>query len=178
MQHHQHTNDELKDPDDFGHKVDLLTPLRWLNFDYFYTKFFLRQAGKVRNKYARRIILQALLIVGLLALSGYFGFFYEAIMLWIIPTRISSFLFVTMFVYLPHAPFTHTSAEDEYQASNIRAGWEWLLTPFMAYQNYHLVHHLYPRAPFYRMLQLWNLRLDEHLANEPYFVRTFGASPR
>jgi len=178
MQHHQFANDLLKDPDHFGHQIDFWAPIRWLNFDYFYTKFFLRQAGKVRNKYATRMVAQALLIVGLLSLSAYFGYLLEAILLWIVPTRISSFLFVAMFVYLPHAPFAHTSVEDEYQAPNIRAGWEWLLTPFMAYQNYHLVHHLYPRAPFYRMLMLWNLRLDEHLANKPYFVKTFGVTPR
>jgi fatty acid desaturase len=178
MQHHRFTNDARKDPDHFGHTMDLFTPLRWLNFDYYYTRFFLQQAGDVRSKYAGRVIAQALLIVGLLAAAAYAGYLLEALLLWIVPTRISSFLFVAMFVYLPHAPFSHTSQEDEYKASNIRAGWEWLLTPLMAYQNYHLVHHLYPRAPFYRMLKIWNARLDQHLANEPYFVKTFGVSAR
>lgn len=177
MQHHRFTND-VKDPDYFGHKMDIFTPLRWLNFDYFYTKFFLQQAGDIRRKYAGRMIAQAILIVGLLCAAAYFGYLLEAVMLWIIPTRISSMLFTAAFVYLPHAPFTHTSMEDEYQASNVRAGWEWLLTPLLAYQNYHLVHHLYPRAPFYRMLTLWNARLDQHLDNDPYIVKTFGQSKR
>lgn len=178
MQHHRFANDAVKDPDHFGHKMDLFTPLRWLNFDYFYSKYFLEQAGEIRRKYAGRVIAQAILIVSLLCATAYYGYFLEALLLWIVPTRISSCLFVAMFIYLPHAPFTHTSVEDEYQASNIRAGWEWLLTPLMAYQNYHLAHHLYPRAPFYRMLTLWNAHLDEHLSNKPYFVKTFGVSAR
>lgn len=118
------------------------------------------------------------LINGLLVAAAYAGFFLEALMLWIVPTRISSFPFVAMFVYLPHAPFTHTAQQDEYRASNIRAGWEWLLTPLMTFQNYHLVHHLYPRAPFYRMLTIWNGRLSEHLARDPFFVKTFGITSR
>ena len=178
MQHHRFTNDADRDPDHFGHKMDLFTPLRWLNFDYYYTKFFLGQAGDIRRKYSGRVLAQVLLIISLLGAAAYSGFFLEALMLWIVPTRISSFLFVAMFVYLPHAPFTHTAQQDEYRASNIRAGWEWLLTPLMTFQNYHLVHHLYPRAPFYRMLTIWNARLAEHLARDPFFVTTFGTTPR
>ena len=178
MQHHRFTNDSVKDPDHVGHKMDMFTPLRWLNFDYYYTKFFLQQAGEVRRKFAGRMIAQAILIVGLLCAAAYFGYLLEAFFLWIVPTRISSALFVAMFVYLPHSPFTHTSEQDEYRASNIRSGWEWLLTPLMAYQNYHLVHHLYPRAPFYRMLKIWDARRAHHEANNPYIVKTFGITPR
>ena len=176
MQHHQFTNDPNKDPDFFAHKIDIFTPLRWLNFDYFYTKFFLTQAGEIKRKYTDRVIIQVLLIAGLLILATTTGYLFEALFLWLIPTRISSFLFVAMFVYLPHVPFSHTAAQDEYKASSIRGGWEWLLTPLMAYQNYHLAHHLYPRSPFYRMLKLWNSRLEQHLARKPFFVKTFGTS--
>ena len=98
MQHHRFTNDETKDPDHFGHHMDMLTPLRWLNFDYCYTKFFLQQAGDVRRKYAGRMIAQAILIVGLLSASAYFGYLLEVFLLWNVPTRISSALFVAMFV--------------------------------------------------------------------------------
>ncbi len=174
MQHHRFTNDPIKDPDGFGHKIDLLTPLRWISFDYFYTMFFLRQAGPLRKKFMGRLLLQIFLVVATIAVCTTFGYGLEVLMLWLLPTRISSALFVAVFICMPHAPFSKTAQEDEYQASNIRAGWEWLLTPLMTYQNYHLVHHLYPTAPFYRMLKIWNARLDEHLSRNPYFVRTFS----
>jgi len=175
MQHHRFTNDSKHDPDHFAHKLDWLTPLRWLNLDSYYTIFFLKQESEeVRRKYGARVIFQLILVVSLILSAAYLGYLLEVIVLFIIPTRISSFLTLAMFVYLPHVPFSHTSMVDEYQASSIRSGWEWLLTPLMVYQNYHLMHHLYPRAPFYRMLALWNANLDVHLANNPYFVKTFG----
>jgi len=175
MRHHRFTNDSQHDPDHFGHKLDWLTPLRWLNIDYYYTLYFLKQEEEhIRRKYLPRLIFQTILIASLILIAAYFGYFFEVIMLFVIPTRISSFLTLGIFVYLPHVPFSHTSMEGEYQASSIRLGWEWLLTPIMAYHNYHLIHHLYPRAPFYRMLMIWHARLDEHLTNDPYFVKTFG----
>jgi len=174
MQHHRFTNEPKRDPDHFGHKMDLLTPLRWLNFDYFYTRFFLQQAGDVRRRFALRLVIQVLFVIGVVATGFATGYGKEVVMLWLVPTRISSALFVLMFIYLPHAPFMATAQQDEYKASNIRAGWEPLLTPLMTYQNYHLVHHLYPTAPFYRMIKIWNARLDHHLAHAPYFVRTFS----
>lgn len=173
MQHHRFTNDHVRDPDAFGHKMDWLAPLRWINFDYFYTRFFLEQAGPMRAKFIGRVIFQIALVIAITIASFYIGYGKEVVMLWLLPTRISSALFVAMFVYLPHAPFKATAQQDEYQASNIRAGWEWLLTPLMTYQNYHLVHHLYPTAPFYRMLKIWRAKLPEHMAHAPYFVGTF-----
>ena len=174
MQHHRFTNDEVRDPDHFGHKMDWLAPLRWASFDYFYTSYFLKHAGPVRKKFMGRLVIQISFLVAAVTLAFVAGYGWEVVALWLIPTRISSVLFVTMFVYLPHAPFKATAQQDEYQASNIRAGMEWLLSPLMAFQNYHLVHHLYPRAPFYRMVKIWNARRRHHLARQPYYVGTFS----
>lgn len=174
MQHHRFTNDPIKDPDHFGHIKDVFAPLRWMNFDYYYTKYFLLHAGPMRKKFMSRLIFQIALVVCIVAVAFAYGYGEEVVMLWLLPTRISSILFVMMFIYLPHAPFKATAQEDEYQASNIRAGYEWLLTPLMTCQNYHLVHHLYPTAPFYRMQKIWQKRLDFHLSNNPYYVKTFS----
>ena len=38
MSHHRFTNDPARDPDAYSHKLDIWFPLRWLNFDYYYTK--------------------------------------------------------------------------------------------------------------------------------------------
>jgi beta-carotene hydroxylase len=177
MQHHRFTNDEVKDPDYFGHKMDLLTLLRWSNFDYFYTSYFLKHAGKTMIKQKLGgLLIQVSLVIALVWLAFHTGWGWEAVALWLLPSRVSSFLFVLVFVWLPHSPFSHTAQQDEYKASNIRAGWEWLLTPAMTYQNYHLVHHLYPTAPFYQMLRIWNARRAYHLSREPYYVKTFSVT--
>ena len=178
MQHHRFTNDPVRDPDHFGHKMDWLTPLRWANFDYFYTAYFLKHAGPMRKKLLPRLIVQVGFVIVVTVLAMVLGYGAEVWMLWLLPTRISSILFVTMFVYLPHAPFARLSEEGEYQASNIRAGYESILTPLMAYQNYHLVHHLYPRAPFYRMVKIWNARKEYHVSQNPFFVKTFSVGKK
>lgn len=178
MQHHRFTNDTNSDPDHFGHKMDWLFPLRWCNFDFYYTHYFFTRAPLgMRKKLLPRLIVHLSVIIGVLVALTLAGYGWEALMLWILPTRISSFLFVMAFVYLPHEPFQSTAKEDEYRASNVRPGAEWLLTPLLAYQNYHLMHHLYPTAPFYNMIKLWELRHAEHLANSPLIVKTFGLQP-
>jgi len=177
-QHHRHTNEPQLDPDFYAHKIDVFSPIRWCFFDYYYTSFFLKQAGSVRRKFLPRLILQLTLIISLIAFSIYTQTFIELLFLWILPTRVSSFLFVLVFSYLPHVPFLATAAQNKYQASSNREGLEWLFTPLMTFQNYHLVHHLYPRAPFYRMKKLWNLNLDEHLSNDPLIMRNFSLIPQ
>ena len=177
-QHHRHTNEPQLDPDFYAHKVDVFTPIRWCFFDYYYTSFFLKQAGSVRRKFVPRLILQLTFIISIIVASIYTQSFLELLCLWILPTRVSSFLFVLVFTYLPHVPFLATAAQNKYQASSNREGLEWLFTPLMTFQNYHLVHHLYPRAPFYRMKKLWNLNLDEHLSNDPLIMRNFSLIPQ
>jgi fatty acid desaturase len=59
------------------------------------------------------------------------------------------------------------------QATVIRTGWEWLLTPLMMYQNYHLVHHLYPTVPFYRYKKAWLAREQFHESHQPAKVTAF-----
>ena len=58
-------------------------------FDYFYTKYFLQQAGDVRKKYGLGIVMQALFITAVLALAIAEGYLYEVFMLFVVPTRIA-----------------------------------------------------------------------------------------
>ena len=105
------------------------------------------------------------------------GYLIELLMFWIIPQRISFFFISFIFVYLPHVPHEAQEQENAYRATSIRNGGEWLLSPLMMYQNYHLVHHLYPNVPFYRMVKIWNSKLDEHLSNDPAVVTALGLYP-
>ncbi|ARN73088.1 fatty acid desaturase [Oceanicoccus sagamiensis] len=174
MQHHRFTNDHDKDPDAYGHSIDLWFPLRWANFDFHYSRYFLNRAGPMRKRLMGSIYIKLSVVLTMIIVGVAFGYGYEILMLWFLPTRISSFLFVAMFVYLPHIPFAATAAEDEYKATNIRQGFEWLLTPVMMYQNYHLLHHLYPSAPFYRYIKLWEMNKEEHMSHQPIFVKAFS----
>jgi len=52
-----------------------------------------------------------------------------------------------------------------------------LLTPLFVYQNYHLIHHLYPTAPFYNYIKIWRLKHEELNAQNPAIQVGFGLTP-
>ena len=59
----------------------------------------------------------------------------------------------------------------------MRLGHEWLLTPVMVFQNYHLIHHLYPNIPFHRYLKVWSSIKDQIMAKNPAIQSGFDLSP-
>ncbi len=178
MAHHRFANDPDRDPDAYAHKLDWLFPLRWLNFDYFYTKWFFTKGGDFARRKYGAVAAYAAFILGSCAMIIWAGYGLELLMLWFIPTRISSFLFVFVFSFLTHQPFETLSRENEYKATALRLGGEWILSPLMAHHNYHLIHHLYPGAPFYNYRRIWVIKGDEILPKEPLMPLTFGLSSR
>jgi beta-carotene hydroxylase len=178
MSHHRYTNDPQRDPDAYSHRLDWLFPLRWLNFDYYYTKWFFQQGGEfARRKYAA-LALYAAFILGSCAAIIALGYGTELLMLWFLPTRISSFLFVFVFSFLTHQPFATLGRDNEYQATALRLGAGWFWGPVMTNHNYHLIHHLYPGAPFYTYRRILALKRDEILAENPLMPPTWGLSPQ
>lgn len=65
--------------------------------------------------------------------------------LWIVPVWLGSALLVFVLDWVPHHPHTST---DRWTNTRVLPG-RWLEL-WMLGQNYHLVHHLWPRVPFYR----------------------------
>ncbi len=176
MAHHKFANDPVKDPDAYAHTLDWLFPIRWANFDYFYTKFFFQQGGAFAKRKYPALGAYVAFILGSAALITWAGYGIELLMLWFIPTRISSFLFVYVFSYLAHQPFETLAREDEYRATALRLGANWLLSPLMANHNYHLIHHLHTSAPFYRYQKIWALREAELRQHQLLTPPTFGLS--
>ena len=176
MAHHRFANDPTRDPDAYSHKLDAWFPLRWFNFDYYYTKWFFTQGGDfARRKYAA-VALYAAFILSSCAAIIYAGYGLQLLMLWFVPTRISSFLFVLVFSFLTHQPFETMGRDDEYKATALRLGADWWWGPVMTNHNYHLIHHLYPNAPFYTYRRIMALKSDEILAREPLMPPTWGLS--
>jgi beta-carotene hydroxylase len=176
-QHHIHANGP-QDPDIFEHESPWWqVPLRWTFFDGYYIYYFLKHGKKVMKKHARSLIIFYSLLLVVFTLSLIAGFGYELLMLWFIPTRIALFLIAVVFVILPHHPAIVSQEEDPYMATTMRMGWEWLLTPLLVYQNYHLIHHLYPTIPFYKMHDIWFLKYDELNQHNISFQKPFALAP-
>jgi fatty acid desaturase len=86
-------------------------------------------------------------------------------------------MIAVVFVILPHYPAMVTQDEEPYMATTMRYGWEWLLTPLLVYQNYHLIHHLYPEIPFYRMHKAYFVKFDEINRENISRQTAFGLKP-
>lgn len=68
----------------------------------------------------------------------------------------------------------HTQRSNRYRATRNRVGAEWLFTPVLLSQNYHLVHHLHPLVPFYRYLRTWRRNEEAYLERNAAISTVFG----
>ncbi|MFN3196900.1 MAG: fatty acid desaturase [Bradymonadia bacterium] len=161
LTHHKHTNDPVKDPDFWsGRGPKWLLPLRWLTQDFHYYVVYAR-AGRPRKELVETVS-TLVLIYGLIITLVVAGHGTEVALAWLIPARLAIGFLAFSFDYLPHRPHQITSKEDRYKATTLRpSGW---MTPLLMFQNYHLIHHLYPAVPFYRYAKVWRERREQLLA--------------
>lgn len=181
MQHHRFTNEHDRDPDKYvASGPRWLLPLRWASLDFAYFHFYFRRGNFLqRPESERRELFLALLFSALIitatALAGAMEYY---LLLFLIPQRITAVFLAISFDYLPHYPHTAKGKEHSFQSTSNRVGFEWLLTPVLVYQNYHLVHHLYPTVPFYRYIKVWNAKKQFHASQKPATVDAFKLAPR
>lgn len=153
LRHHGATNDPERDPDYWvqGHGA-LTTAARCVTIaGHYYVVFFseLRRTGSSM----RRLMVPALLglsvqIVGVGALAAA-GLGLHALALWVFPAILASGVLAFLFDWVPH----HHTPRGRHVDTRL------LLVPGlslpMLFQNYHLIHHLYPKVPFYRYASLY-----------------------
>lgn len=180
MQHHRFTNDDEQDPDFYcGRGSKWTLPLRWITLDLNYFAIYLRPAVFRQRPWPERRELLIAAVFGLALTAGMIalGWGYEFLVLYILPTRIAIAFLALTFDFLPHYPHAVRGVDDPYRATSNRVGWEWLLTPVLLSQNYHLVHHLYPTVPFYRYRAIWRAKEEFHRSHSPAQVAAFGLRP-
>lgn len=176
MQHHRFTNEVGRDPDaSLTHKWHAPITM-WAFFELFYVPDYWRHRHERPRNEAVQVIAQ--LLVGFVLLGLLFWWQgVEFAIYWLLASRLTLWLIVAVFVWLPHQPHNIMQKDHLYQATLLRTGKEWLLTPLMAYQNWHLVHHLYPNVPFYRYKRVWQAREAFHESHKPARVRAFQLIP-
>ena len=180
MQHHRFTNDKTKDPDLYvGSGPVWLLPLKWTTLDINYLYRYLNPSVFMkRPKSERREMLLALLfaavVLTVISANGWLNYY---LLLFLIPGRITAIFLAITFDFLPHYPHQAQAKDQPFQCTSNRVGMEWLLTPVLLFQNYHLVHHLYPTVPFYRLLKIWYARKHYHQSKNPATTDAFSLSP-
>lgn len=196
LEHHRNTNESQDlDPDSWiSHGPKWQMPLRWPLIDIGYVFFFVKKhfdfgalwrTVTLRNHDKAPIVLldrgRALsqlawffTVLGVLGGLAAAGYWWQVLALYVIPQRIGVGLLGWWFDYLPHHGLKATSATNRFQATRVRVGMEWLLTPVLLYQNYHLVHHLHPSIPFYRYIRAWKTNEEAYLDQEVPIMTGWG----
>ncbi len=149
LQHHAHTNEGEMDPDQWvagGSPLSVFLRCATI-IPHYYRTFLVGSASRTAVAEASRPVV----VVGLLAMLvgvvtlGIVGRLDLAFGLWVGPACVASLLLSFVFDWLPHYPHTRIGAYQDTRVL-LAPGLGWL----MFGQNYHLVHHLHPRVPFYR----------------------------
>ncbi len=158
LTHHSHTNDPQKDPDYWvagGSFISIVGRCLSIMLHY-YGDFLLGSTSRTRA--AKKARLSTVVVLGSLlafvAVAVGLGYGVQVSLLWLLPAVLASGMLAFAFDWMPHAPHD-TQARYDHSRIVLFPG---LALPMLG-QNYHLIHHLYPRIPFYRYGQcFWAIR--------------------
>ncbi|HWU67435.1 MAG TPA: fatty acid desaturase [Stenotrophobium sp.] len=180
FKHHRHTNESGNDPDlwsGIGVVGRWMLPLQWATTDFRYGYLILKDWSSIPLSERLKMIGGVLLLVSVFALCVWLGHLKEVLLYWIVPSRLAILWLSFAFNYLPHHPHEVEQRHNPYAATNVRKGAEPVLKWVFLYQNYHLIHHLYPSVPFYRYLKIWRKDAAEYLKRGAPVVPWYGLSP-
>jgi ferredoxin-NADP reductase/fatty acid desaturase len=175
IEHHRHANDDANDPDAWAsHSRWWQMPLRWPFPELMYSGFILRTVrSRPKSEVAETLGLLTL-CVSALSVAIVSGHFWTLAVVFLIPQRIGLIVLLWWFDWLPHHGLADTQRSNRYGATRARVGMEWLYTPLMLSQNYHLVHHLHPSVPFYRYRKTWHRNEEAYLERDAAITTVFG----
>jgi fatty acid desaturase len=144
LKHHSFVNRPDKDPDYWVKgKNPLLVLLKAMSIFFHYYYYFF-----TTTKDWKRSLLSVTAYNLFFALAGYgvikFTSTEHFLFMWILPFFVTMTLLGLTFDYIPHHPH-----DDQTRYNNARTFPGMIRSILMANHNYHIIHHLYPRIPFY-----------------------------
>lgn len=173
--HHRNTNEDGNDPDHFVSSAPWWQlPVRFPLMDVPYLSFLVRNV----KRRPRAEVLETVFLMGttvaVIVACAFTGHLWTLAVLYLIPERVAMFVLAWWFDWLPHHDLEDTQRENRYRATRNRVGSEWLFTPLLLSQNYHLVHHLHPSIPFHRYVATWRRNEEAYLERDPAIGTVFG----
>ncbi|MDR3660820.1 MAG: fatty acid desaturase [Mycobacterium sp.] len=175
IEHHRNTNDGESDPDHFVTAAPRWQlPIRFPVMDLPYVSFLVRHwRRRPRAEIFETAALLAFSVTVIVA-AAFAGQLWMFAVIYLIPERVAIFVLAWWFDWLPHHDLEDTQRENRYRATRNRVGSEWILTPLLLSQNYHLVHHLHPSIPFHRYVAAWRRNEAAYLERDSALSTVFG----
>lgn len=160
LAHHANTNDEHADPDYAYHQVGnsiahtFYYSVRsgWDQYSY----FFYHCRSKASTSEKAKVILETALALSWRVALVVYGSSSEMLALLLLAPIVGGVLTLYFFAYLVHKPYTNTGRWVDTGTYVFRDRWGAIVDWAWLFQNYHAIHHLYPRVPFYRYRALFD----------------------
>ena len=164
LKHHRSTNHPSEDPDmvlSASNVYQLMLawlkgiPKEWL-FAASFEHFTDAEKVTVRVEFIA-IILTRLIVLFFCADLG------VTLLTLLVGQFLGNAVLVTLFAWSVHHPHTEQERMQTTTVYQARTGLDTVMTLLWGYQNYHAIHHLYPKVPFFRYRRLYKTL-------EPYLV--------
>lgn len=174
LHHHNHTNDPVEDPDYWVKSDNYLTVIwRCMLIQPVYIIHLWKIA---RDPVGMRAFIDEMIYVAsypvIIGVAYYFGFGTELLLLWILPAYFGVVLCPLMFDWPVHHPHTSRGRYTDSAILRFRQPLQFVMDVAFCGHTYHLIHHMYPRVPFYHYGTAF-YRLEPKLAALGPTVRDF-----
>jgi ring-1,2-phenylacetyl-CoA epoxidase subunit PaaE len=174
--HHKFTNHPEKDPDRFcSHGGILSAPFRCLLVEfsqlYFYISYSMERPIMEVLEMITHVSVNLLIFLKCFEL----GHGAEIVFYWILPSFMALSLLAFFFDFIPHYDHEATPIQSRFHTTSVLKTYpvlQPLLTLLLQYQDYHLIHHLYPTIPFYRYADKWHEK-QQYLLNKNVTIKNF-----
>ncbi|WP_439106414.1 fatty acid desaturase family protein [Congregibacter sp.] len=150
LAHHQATNDSERDPDRVFGKglLGLIAGTLWIAPAQY--RWYFGRWASLKPKQRRRFVFETVAILGLRVLPALAGFGQEVLWYFVLPNVLGIVITAVFFAWIVHHPHEDTSRWGSTSTFHVTGAARWPVTALWLWQNYHSIHHLYPRVPFYR----------------------------
>ncbi|GAA5314985.1 MAG: hypothetical protein AseanaTS_01890 [Candidatus Pelagadaptatus aseana] len=160
LAHHRFTNDPDTDPDAIlagcgNSPIKVFTTAIHLLIRQ-YSYYLDTRWGKAPTKEKCIFLAEVCAAITFRGMFIALGLWQEALALFVIGNIGGLGITLYLFAYIVHHPHTQTARYEGTSTIRVPGKMNSLLTGLWVYQNYHSIHHLFPKVPFYRYRQVFD----------------------
>ena len=157
--HHRYANDESRDPDfhigGMGRSpwAPVVAVVKAYVTQFVYFRRTRRAGESLRQTLVLGLEVTAALVPRLAALAA--GYWVEGLALFVLAWLIGAIVLLYLFAYVVHRPHERVGRYHDTSTVLVPRSLEKPLSWIWMFQNFHSIHHLFPRLPFYKYADLY-----------------------